>query len=234
MEEGAEGFEREILAAGIADGPSAPSVRKAAAALGIAGTVVGAAGTVSTVAAAGLPLALKLVGIATLVVGTAVAGVGLYSHAEHGVRVRRQRLPQPTTEPAAPLPAAASATEIAVVAPTPPEPTPSMRPLPRSLSRPAAPARALGLAAETGALDEARSALRSGQPAQALRALDSYSKSFPRGAMAQEATVLRIEALSQLGDRSGADALAARVLRAHPTSPLAPRVRALAPSVSNP
>jgi hypothetical protein len=52
--------------------------------------------------------------------------------------------------------------------------------------------------------------------------------------LAQEALVLRIEALTHLGDTSGAASLAAAFLRTYPNSPLAARVRKLAPTASNP
>jgi len=83
------------------------------------------------------------------------------------------------------------------------------------------------LTAETESLDTARTALRAGQPAKALAALDDFGARFPRAALAPEATVLRIETLRELGNRAAADRLADAFLRAQPNSPLAERVRKL-------
>jgi outer membrane protein assembly factor BamD (BamD/ComL family) len=61
----------------------------------------------------------------------------------------------------------------------------------------------------------------------ALAALRSYAREHPHGALRQEATLLRIEALHRAGDRARARALAERFLADNPNSPHAPRVRAL-------
>jgi outer membrane protein assembly factor BamD (BamD/ComL family) len=83
------------------------------------------------------------------------------------------------------------------------------------------------LDAETSLLDAARGALRDGHPEAALRTLEGYDAQFPSGLLSPEATVLRIEALVRVGDDAGAGRLADSFLRAHPESPLAPRVRSL-------
>jgi hypothetical protein len=49
------------------------------------------------------------------------------------------------------------------------------------------------LAAELSLLDEARAALREGQPARARAVLDRYEREIPRGQMAREAALLRAE-----------------------------------------
>jgi hypothetical protein len=90
---------------------------------------------------------------------------------------------------------------------------------------PATPA-ASALADEVASLDAARDELRAQRPRAAIRALDTYSSRFPGGVLAPEAVVVRIEALVALGDRTQADRLGRRFLAAHPTSPLADRVRA--------
>lgn len=83
------------------------------------------------------------------------------------------------------------------------------------------------LTEELAAMDDARRAVASGQSAAALQALDDYASRYPRGRFAQEAFVLRIEALMQRGERGAATALAHQLLTAYPKSPAARKVRAL-------
>jgi hypothetical protein len=105
-----------------------------------------------------------------------------------------------------------------------------------SLAPPAAPVSAEppGLATEIAALDNARGLLRAGQPAQAVRALDAYDRAFVAPMLGPEAAVLRIEALTKLGEHAAAARAARSFLRAHSDSPLAGRVRSLVPEASNP
>ena len=81
---------------------------------------------------------------------------------------------------------------------------------------------------EVYAIDQARRAVIAGNAAAALGLVDGYDARFPGGALAQESTEVRIEALYRLGRRPQADKLGARFLAAHPTSPYAREVRALA------
>jgi hypothetical protein len=81
--------------------------------------------------------------------------------------------------------------------------------------------------AELATLDQARGALAAGEPARALAILDSYTVTYPRAAMAPEATVLRIEALVRAGDRPAAERLGTAFLESHPQSPYAARIRSL-------
>jgi hypothetical protein len=118
--------------------------------------------------------------------------------------------PSPTIETAAPA-----------VEPAPdPKPAPVAQPAPAALSN--------TLADEVAALEVARAALRAHDPSGAIVALDRYKSRFPAGKLAQEATVVRIEALNQRGDRAAAAVLGDRFLAAHPNSPYADRVRAAA------
>jgi hypothetical protein len=88
---------------------------------------------------------------------------------------------------------------------------------------------ASALAEEVQILDGAREALVGSDPAAALAALERHHRRFGGGALGPEATVLRIEALLQNGDRAGAARLAREFLAAHPGSPHASRVRSLLP-----
>jgi len=83
------------------------------------------------------------------------------------------------------------------------------------------------VAGEVAALDQARSALSAGNPGGALARLDAYERSFPRGALSPEATVLRVRALVQLGRPREAHAVVDAFVRAHPGSAQAARLHAL-------
>jgi outer membrane protein assembly factor BamD (BamD/ComL family) len=74
-------------------------------------------------------------------------------------------------------------------------------------------------------IDRARAALSRGDTDTALRTLDEYDREFSQGTLAPEAAVLRIEALTGAGRSGEARAAARAFLAAHPTSPLASRVR---------
>jgi TolA-binding protein len=83
------------------------------------------------------------------------------------------------------------------------------------------------LEGEVAALDRARAALVAGDPARTIDLLDGYEQAFPKGALRQEATYLRIQAFSKSGQRGGARDLAARLLADHPESPHASQLRQL-------
>jgi hypothetical protein len=83
------------------------------------------------------------------------------------------------------------------------------------------------IAGEVSALDRARNAIAARKPADALAALDEYERGGSR-MLAQEAAVLRVEALLLAGNRAGAAALARRLVEAEPQSPHAPRWREIA------
>ena len=82
------------------------------------------------------------------------------------------------------------------------------------------------LADELAAIDIARNLLPH-EPSAAMAQLDAYRQNFPRQRFAQEATVVRIEALIASGDRPRAEALGTAFLEQHGNSPPATRVRRL-------
>ena len=82
-------------------------------------------------------------------------------------------------------------------------------------------------AGEVTVLDRAREALRAGDSAGAMRALDEHGKRFADGTLGEEAELLRIEALLERGERRAAAAEARRFLAAHPQSSHRARVRSL-------
>ncbi len=83
------------------------------------------------------------------------------------------------------------------------------------------------LADEVAQLQKAKLALKGGSPARALTELGTYAQRFPRPMLGAEATVLRIEALSQSGDKPHAKTLAEGFLAKNPNSPYAARLRSL-------
>jgi hypothetical protein len=76
-------------------------------------------------------------------------------------------------------------------------------------------------------LDGARDALTGGDAARALRLLDEYDARFPDGALAQEATVMRVRTLLVAGDRDRAFAVGRRFVEGHPVSPYATQIKQL-------
>jgi len=89
----------------------------------------------------------------------------------------------------------------------------------------ARPRPASALYAELAALAGVRAALDKGDSSGALQSLAAYDSAFPGSVLAEEATVLRIEALAQEGDSAAAAALGRRFLEENPSSPHAPHVR---------
>ncbi len=83
------------------------------------------------------------------------------------------------------------------------------------------------LADEVAALDVARKAVLAGDPNGAITALDAHDVRFPRGALADEALVLRVESLVKRGDGVGARALAEPFLKRNPRGTYANRVHTL-------
>lgn len=79
------------------------------------------------------------------------------------------------------------------------------------------------LAAELSLLSRAQQALREHAPADALRIVRQHADSFPRGALQEERSGIEALAHCLLGETSHASV--ARFLSAHPSSPVAARVR---------
>jgi TolA-binding protein len=82
-----------------------------------------------------------------------------------------------------------------------------------------------GLGDELAFVESASRALRSGNPQVALGRLAEYRQRFPRGKLALEAQVLRIEALARAGRTSEAQRLARGFVKRYPNSPVAARIR---------
>ena len=80
---------------------------------------------------------------------------------------------------------------------------------------------------EVALLDAARNALQAGDLAKASSALGEHQQRYRGGALAPEATLLRIRMLLSTGRRDEATSLAEGFLRRHPKSPHGRRIRSL-------
>lgn len=145
------------------------------------------------------------------------------------------RATAPAASAAAPMPLAstpltAEAAAVALAAPTRTGAVPSSFPgAPSSTAFDSVgnPASSAELAREVARLRGARASLVAGEPARALQALDAYGQLFPKGALQAEAAALRVEAVAMQGDGARARRLASEFATRFPSSPLAPRVRAV-------
>jgi len=81
---------------------------------------------------------------------------------------------------------------------------------------------------EASLLESIRESLATSHVESALASLDSYEEHFPSGALAEEAAVLRIEALLAAGRQAAAEEKIATFDRRYPGSSYGPRVHALA------
>ena len=90
---------------------------------------------------------------------------------------------------------------------------------------PAAPRPADNLAEEVALLSQASADLHAGRPAAALTVLDEHRRKFPHGALVQERTSARVQALCALGWMNDAQAELARLARMSPNSPHLARAR---------
>lgn len=78
---------------------------------------------------------------------------------------------------------------------------------------------------EVELLDRARAAINGGRPNDALVRLDEHSSKFPKGGLALEAQVLRVQALAAAGRNEEASRRAKRILSRSPNSVVAKRLR---------
>lgn len=133
--------------------------------------------------------------------------------------------PAPSAPPVLEAPASLPVVPPPVVVSTPlPSPSFAVRtPPPPAVAVSAPPRSTLDL--ELALVERARRQIEERQPAQALASLRAYGQSFPAGALAEEAELLRLAALAASGNRGLAAAGAETFLRLHPRSPLAPRAR---------
>jgi hypothetical protein len=210
LEHGASETELALLRAGALEEPSAAARQRLLASLGVSGALASAGfsqsaaaqgGAQSAAAGAGggvLKLAAAKLGVKGLVLALGSASVAI------GVWVKNPPPPRPVAERA----------PVHAVSPDAPAQRVDLE------------ATASSLAGEIARLDQARRLLRGGDPRAAARVLDQYTADAPAGTLRQEADVLRIDTLWQLGEIERARRLSHAFLGAYPESPHSERVRA--------
>ncbi|HEX6765069.1 MAG TPA: outer membrane protein assembly factor BamD [Polyangiaceae bacterium] len=202
-------FERALLGAIASERPSRDLHRKMRLGIGLVGV-----GAVAKAASASWnQLALAGAVVVGLVTGGAVVAK----------RVAKEEAPSPIVAPAStPAPVVREAKPVEPIPVTVPETPKAAEPEPARRDAKVAPV--ADIREEIRLLDQARSAVRSGNNGQALRALARYDQKFPRGQFRQEVQVLRMEALKQSGEKERAAVLAKKFLNEHPNSPHVERV----------
>jgi hypothetical protein len=241
-------------AAGVAGAGAAGAVASLGAAG--AGAGAGAGGAALAGLTGGAAFAAKMVAIGAVLTGIGTGGYAVVAHQRHEklVAIGATAPAASTSERLVAIgatarahtgvaPSQAQGTEAPPVSADPvvPDPVPHEEPAPAPEAPPpaaAVPVRPRPRAepvpevipetfeAETQALREAVSALRSGHPEVALPALAAQDAKYPHGVLGEERAVARIEALCAVGRTGEANTLASRFLAQHPRSLQAARVRA--------
>lgn len=228
-EAGGDELEASLLRFARGEGPSPDARRKIMAGIAAGGVATLAAGTAKAGATAAAGKLSIVKWGALLAVAAAVPAAFWLSSNDEGKATKSipSALKAPATEvKAAPLPpsnppqAEGPAPLSLDDLPTLPSEAPTPGAAPTKLPQGS-------LADEVAQLQKAKLALKAGNAAQALSELGTYSQRFPRPTLGAEATVLRIEALSQTGDSARAKAMATSFLAKNPTSPYAARLRKL-------
>jgi hypothetical protein len=230
------GFSRVLLESARGDHSAPGAAQRALHALGVGVAVTTVAAAAKAGASTGLStkwaglLVVKWLGLGVL------AGVTTLVSVEYAVSARANA--PLVAAPAARRAAAPLATIALNAAPPAPEATPEASQLPEA--PPARPASAVSTgsgaaepaaeppvapaADQLSALRRVRAALLAQAPERALKLLDAFARQHRDSSLAEEAAVLRIEALADLG-RDDARALAEDFLRQYPHSAYAQRVR---------
>lgn len=229
-EAGADDLELSLLQLARSEGPSTDGRRKilAGIAAASAASLTSQQAQAASTASKGLSAAKwGVLAVAAVAIPAAIFLRG-GDDASAPLKPAPSALKAPATEVrATPLPAAPAAAEAEGPAPLALEDLPTL-PSVVSATGSAPSKQAQGsLADEVAQLQKAKLALKGGSPAQALAELGAYGQRFPRPMLGAEATVLRIEALSQTGDKGRAKSLAEGFLAKNPNSPYAARLRTL-------
>jgi hypothetical protein len=229
-EAGGDDLELSLLQLARSEGPSMDGRRKILAGIAAASAASLASQQAQAATTAGKGLTVAKWGVLAVAAVAIPAALLLRGgdDASAPLQPAPSALKAPATEvKAAPLPAAPVAAEVDGPAPLALEDLPTLPSVaPATGSAPAKQAQG-SLADEVAQLQKAKLALKGGSPGQALTELGTYAQRFPRPMLGAEATVLRIEALSQSGDKGRAKSLAEGFLAKNPNSPYAARLRTL-------
>jgi hypothetical protein len=225
LDGGGTDFECNLLSADRAETPNAFAKRRAAVALAIGTASVWPTAAAATTKASkvGVSLIVKLLAIGAV-------GAGAWGTAQY-LRSRPEPAPVIAKSSTAPV-VNERATDDTTARTTPTEtvtpfeslererPVEAARRAPSTAGAAAsAPVEGASISNEIRMLDAARRAQAGGDAAGAIRALDDYQRQYPRGALAEESVLIRIEALARLGNGPAARALAQRFRATHPNSP---------------
>jgi hypothetical protein len=221
----ATALERKLLQAMAEERPSPELSSAMARGLTTGGAIVGVG---------------KSVGLATLGKGSALLALALALGAGAAAVLSSPSTPTTSSAPPAsthaaqasapsaqPSSAEADAHDERSPVPTQPSASSSTDKVSRSASAEVRPRATSDIAAEIRLLDAAKRHLQGGRLTEAMAALDEYRSRFPKGALGQEATVLRIEALEKSGQHGTAQTLARRFVRKHRSSTYVARVSRL-------
>ena len=206
-----DGAQHKALVAGVAAVALTTQASSAAAAASVVARALASKWLSVGLLGVGTVLAARTVWVSAERAGTFGAASSLHAGAPAETK-RATPVSPPRDEPATVLSSAPSASVGAAAAPV----------VPRSVapSLPSARPPATGLSAEVALLDHARQTLQHGDATLAAHEVDGYRASFPEGALAAEATALKIEALTAAGLDHDARVELARLRRESPDSPL--------------
>jgi hypothetical protein len=234
-------LERALLDAGTSYPSSASAKAKTLAALGLVGSAAvaasasaasasaaSAASTASGLVTGAAKVSVQLTLAKALMAVTAVGAVtaapfGYYEWRQHRAAVESRSAATATATAPAPARAPVAAPIEQELAPPPAET--QLRPRHRATAPERAAVSSPRLRKELAALDAVREALAGNDFVLALDLLDRYERVHPRGGLALEAEVLRIDALVKAGRRDLARRRAEAFVRRHPDTVLTGRVR---------
>lgn len=226
LEEVPTELERSLLKAVAAEEPSPEHRMRVREAMGLA------PGPAPALAASPASSGMGKIAIVGVVAAGAVAALLLLGRTRAVAPAVTN--PSPPEVVVAPPPPEAPVAPPAVVAPAAVEPAAVESPDPATAAHAARhsasplPVASSDVREQIRLIDEARAAVVGHDATSALRSLDQYRAKFPGGALDQEATVLRIEALDQKGDHAQAASMARSFLARNPASAHAKRLERIA------
>jgi hypothetical protein len=241
LDGGGDPLEAELLRSAWGDAPPREGKARLLGAMGLAGAATTAAG--AGTASGAMSGAKGVLAVAGKWVVLGGMGAAVAAGTVHVARpfiaptpppvVAQSQTPRVTkiatpSVHAPPSPRSVDSTPPAIAPPAMPAPRATPTPTPAPVPR--IPARVSDddmLAEELPYIDRARRSLAEGEPADAILALNTYELHFTHPRLAEEAQVLRIEALMRLGKTDQARSVADSFLRADPASPYAKRVQSL-------